>query len=244
MGVSPAVAASPTSPAVAVWEDFIDIFHSPSDVFARRERASAWVPILVVTAFIGTFFFLSSGLLEPLMDAEFRRAMAAGAAGSQTLDPEAMSKARAFGAVMAKVMAFIMVPIIIFLLAVVLWLAGKAVGASQVFGAALVVAAYSYVPRMLESLLTTFQALLMDPASLDGRYRVSISAARFLDPDTASPVLLAIAGRFDVFTIWTMVLLAIGLSVTGRIPRYQAAVGALIVWVVASLPEVIPAIAR
>ena len=44
------------------------------------------------------------------------------------------------------------------------------------------------------------------------------------DPDATSPALLAFIGRLDVFTIWVTVLLAIGLSVTGNIPRSRAAI--------------------
>jgi hypothetical protein len=86
------------------------------------------------------------------------------------------------------------------------------------------------------------QGLLLDPATLNGRFRLSLGVGRFLDPDTASPVLLALLGRVDVFTIWITVLLAIGLSVTGRIPRSRAAVAAAIVWVAGALPQLLGAL--
>lgn len=82
----------------------------------------------------------------------------------------------------------------------------------------------------------------MDPASLDGQYRVSIGPGRFLDPDTTSPLVLGLVGRLDVFTLWTTVLLAIGLSVTGRIPRRQAAMAAAIVWFVGAVPALLTAL--
>jgi len=49
-------------------------------------------------------------------------------------------------------------------------------------------------------------------------------------------------GRLDVFTLWTTVLLAIGLSVTGRIPRRQAAMAAAIVWFVGAVPALLTAL--
>ena len=64
----------------------------------------------------------------------------------------------------------------------------------------------------------------------------------FLDPDKTSPVLLALLVRVDVFTIWETVLLGIGLSITGKIPKSQALHGGGIVWFIGALPGVLPAL--
>ncbi|MDB4872113.1 MAG: Yip1 protein, partial [Gemmatimonadales bacterium] len=69
-----------------------------------------------------------------------------------------------------------------------------------------------------------------------------ISPARFMDPDQASPVLLALLSRVDPFVIWITVLLAIGLHVVGEIPKQQAYISAAIVWVVGALPAVFGAL--
>lgn len=230
---SPA-AAPPPAPA-AVWEDFVDIFTAPAGVFARREKGSFWIPTLVVAAVVGVVFIANQGVLQPMLDAEFQRGAAAAMRNNPAVTPEMMARMRSFGEKMAMVMAFIGVPIAVLLIGAALWLSGKLVDALQTFHAALVVAAYAYVPKIVESVLMTVQGLLMDPASLDGRYRMSIGPARFLDPDTASPVLLAVLGRFDLFVLWVTVLLAIGLAVTGKISRAKAAFAAAIVWVLGGL---------
>jgi hypothetical protein len=81
----------------------------------------------------------------------------------------------------------------------------------------------------------------MNPDKLTSVNSVSFSLARFMDPDHTSAVLIALASRVDVFTIWVTVLLAIGLSVVGRIPRQQAAIAAAIVWLLGAIPAVIGA---
>lgn len=235
--------SAPTPPAkVPVWEDFLDIFYAPSEVFARRERGSIWIPVLVVTLLVGVFFTLNSGMLEPMLDAEFRRSMEAARAQNPQLTDEQAQSMRGFTMMMGKVMAFAAIPVMVIVVGAVLWAAGRLVGAKQTMHAALVVTAYSYVPRALEAILTSVQGLLLDPATLDGRYRLSFGVGRFLDPDTTAPALLALVGRLDVFTIWVTVLLAIGLAVTGRIPRAQAAIAAAIVWLVGGLATIIPAL--
>jgi hypothetical protein len=125
---------------------------------------------------------------------------------------------------------------------VVLWIVGKFFDAKESIGAACMIATYAFFPRILDSLLRLVQAFMMDPSSLNGQYRVSLSAARFLDPDVASPLVVNLLGRIDLFTIWVTVLLAIGLSVVARIPRQRAAMAAIIVWVVGALPALLAAL--
>ena len=133
-------------------------------------------------------------------------------------------------------------PVTIFCVGIVLWLVGKLVDAKQSAGAALMVASYAYLPRVVEGIVGGGQALLLDPASLNGRFKLSLGAGRFLDPDTASPMLLAILGRVDVFTIWVTVLLVIGLAVTGKISRQKAAIAGVLVWIIGALPGVLGAL--
>ena len=233
-------APAPVKPA-SRWEDFIDIFYAPSDVYARRANSGFGIPMLVVTVLIGVIFLANSGVMQPIMDAEFSRGMAAAMKKNPQLTPEMAAKMRSVGETFGKIGVFIGMPIAMFLTGLALWVVGKFFNAKQTLAAAIMVASYAYVPRILESILNGVQGLLMDPASLDGRYRLSLGVGRFLDPNTASPMLLALVGRVDVFTIWVTVLLAIGLAVTGKIPRSKAAIAAVIVWVLGALPAVLGA---
>jgi hypothetical protein len=229
----------PTAEKAAVWEDFLDIFYAPSSVFARRENGSFWIPMLVVAVVLGALFFVNSRVMDPIFQAEMQRGMAKAMAKNPQLTPEMVNQMSSVSSSIAKVSAFVAIPIVVFLTGVLLYFVGKLFGAKQTFHAALVVAAYSYVPKIIEGVLAGVQGFLVDPAQLDGRYRVSLGLGRFLDPDTSSAALIGLLGRVDVFTIWVTVLLAIGLSVTGRIPRARAALAAVVIWVVGALPGVL-----
>jgi hypothetical protein len=233
--------ASPGASA-SRWEDFVDIFYAPSQVFARRENSGFGVPMLVVTALIGIIAVANSGVMQPIMDAEFSRATATTMRNNPQVTAEMMERSRGFGEAIAKYGAFVFIPVGIFFTGLALWLCGKLVDAKEHLNAALMVAAYSFVPRVVEGMLAGVQGLLLDPASLDGRFRLSLGLGRFLDPDTASPLSLALLGRVDLFTIWVTVLLAIGLSVVGRIPRSRAAIAAALVWVAGALPQILTAL--
>ena len=220
----------------------MDIFYAPASVFARRATSGFGIPMLVVTVLIGTLFLVNTGVMQPIMDAEFSRATAAAMRKNPKVTAEQMAQFRGIGEKFAAVFAFVGPPVAIFVVGLISWIAGKFVDAKQTFGAALMVAAYAFIPRVIGGIAAGVQGLLMDPASLDSQYRISLGPARFLDPDSASPVLLAVAGRLDVFTIWVTVLLVIGLSVTGRISRRKAAIAGVIVWMTGALPTLLTAL--
>jgi hypothetical protein len=226
----------------AVWEDFVDIFYAPSYVFARRENGSFWIPMLVVTLLVGTVYVLTSGAMQPIMDAEFNRQAAVAMRKNPQITPEAMERFRHIASRIGQVMTFVSMPIIIAMIGTALWLVGKLFDARQTFKAALIVAAYSCVPKVLEAVVNGVQALMLDPVQLNGPFRVSLGLGRFFDPDVASPVLIALVGRINVFTIWVTILLAIGLSVTGKIPRARAAIAAAIVWILGAVPMTLQAL--
>ena len=230
------VAATPMAQRAAVWEDFIDIFYAPAMVFARRARDSFWIPFFVVTIVIGALFYLNSGVLQPVMEGEFNRGMAAAMRSNPRLTPEMADRFRQTGIRIAQIGGFLLVPIAIVLTGTVAWLIGKLFDAKQAYGAALMVAAYAWVPKILEAVLNGVQGLFLDPDQLNGRFRLTLGVGRFFDPDVTSPILLGFIGRIDVFTIWVTVLLAIGLSVTGGISRSRAALAAPLIWAAGATP--------
>jgi hypothetical protein len=123
-----------------------------------------------------------------------------------------------------------------FVLGSVAWLVGKLVGSKQTYHAALVVAAWSYMPRVLQGAANAVQGLLMDPDKLNSQLSTSLSPARFMDVETANPMLYQLAGRFDLFTLWVAVLLGVGFYVTGKTTKGRAVVFGILMWVVGALP--------
>jgi hypothetical protein len=227
-----------SEPEASRWEDFIDIFYTPSSVFARRAMSGFLLPMVVVTVLTGALYIMNSGVWSPVMDAEMSRALAK---QSQQLTAEQMQSIRKVTDVTSKIGAFVFVPIGIFLTGLMLWVCGKFVEAKQTLRQATMVASFAFMPRIIEALVVAVQGLVLDPSSFNGRWRVSLGIGRFLDPDTTSPALLALLGRLDVFTIWVTVLLAIGLAVTGNIPRGRAAIAAAIVWLLGAAPLLLQA---
>ena len=225
----------------SLWEDFLEIFINPAAVFERRKASGFWLPLLVVTVAIAGLFLAFRGAMQPIMDAEYNRAIARVMEQNPQLTPEQLATGKAFQERFASIMIVLGVPVAILLVGLVLWMAGKLVGAVQTVGAACMVAAYSFSPRIVERLVEAAQALFLPEEQLTGRGAVSLGPARFFDPNSASPVLSALLLRADVFTLWVTVLLAIGLRVTGKVPMSKALLAAAIVWLVGGLPSLIGA---
>jgi len=235
---APPASAKPAS----LWEDFIDIFVSPSEVFERRRSSGFFVPLLVFVVLSVAITIVGHSALQPIFDSEFTRGMAAAAKKNPQITDAQIQTSRAFAEKLTPILIAFGAIIVPLLTGVILWIAAKFVDAKESIGAACMIACYAFIPRILDSLLRVVQAFVMDPSSLNGQYRVSLSAARFLDPDVASPLLVGLLGRIDLFTIWVTVLLAIGLSVVARIPRQKAAIAAIVVWIVGTLPALLQAL--
>jgi hypothetical protein len=210
----------------SLWEDFIDIFYAPSSVFARREHASPWPPILVVSALFILISFATFNVVSPTIEAEIRRGMSANPQMTEdmmnTMVKWAMTTAR-WGALFT--------PILIFVTGLWYWLVGKPFqNHPRTVTTAVMIVAYSYIIKCVGGILGGVQALLMDPTKLTSPYALSISAARFVDRDAMSPTMYALLTKFDLFSIWYVVLLAIGLRVTGRVSRNAAILFGFVYW--------------
>jgi hypothetical protein len=229
------------APSASLWEDFVDIFFSPASVFRRRERGSWFMPLLIVTVAIVIIAFLSRGALQPVMDAEFERAADAMRKNPQVTE-DMIAKTRGFFEFSRTYGPIVFTPITIIVVGLMTWIVAKLVDARQELNAAMVVAAYAFVPRVVQAIVNAVQGLLLRPDQLNSFVKLSFSPARFLNPDTANPVVLQLLNRFDLFTIWVTVLLAIGVYVTGRVSKERAAVAGVLFWIVGGLPAVLGAL--
>jgi hypothetical protein len=238
---SSTIPAAPVSAPVkdqSFWEDLIDIFISPAGVFRRRQNKSVWPPLLFVSIAIGVIVFATFNTVQPIFEAEFNRATAAQLAhnpGGPRATAEQLAKIRDIS---VSVIRYGIAPttlLTMLLLGAVAWLVGKLVGSKQTFQAALVVAAWSYMPRVLDAVLGGVQGLMMDESKLTGRAALSLGPARFFNPDATNPLLMQLLLRFDLVTLWVTVLLAVGLYVTGKVTKERAVIFGILIWLIGGL---------
>jgi hypothetical protein len=232
------------SKKAALWEDFVDIFFEPSAVFKRRATDKFGIALLILTILAGVLFVLSQGALQSIADAEFSRRAAVVLRTNAQITSEQFAQSRPLIERISEINYVIAFPITAILTGIVLWIVGKLFEAKTSLEAALLIAAYAQAPRLLEQVSNTIQGLLVNPARLVSHYSVTLSLARFFDPDQANPLVLALFARVDLFTLWVTVLLGLGLYITGKIGKGSASIAAAMVWCIGVLPAFVSALSE
>lgn len=214
----------------SVLEDFIDIFTSPAEVFKRRMGSGVWLQMLILTVIAVGLYLVTRSILMPIFDAEMSRAFAK----NPGMTADQIEGAKSMAAKIGPIFVAIGIPISMFFTGLFIWVAGKIFGAQQTLGDAVMVATYAWIPRVLQFVAAAAMGAMMDASKMNGLFSASLSAGKFLDPETTARPIYILAGRFDLFILWQTILLGIGLSVTGKISRSQAYIAMAIVWLIGS----------
>ena len=106
-------------------------------------------------------------------------------------------------------------PILIALIfALVFWGAYALLGgATTNFSTALSITAHALMTGLISSPLLILVLFLKDPSAIDVENPLATNIAAFL-PDESAKWLVALCKSFDIFTFWTLILLAIGFAAT------------------------------
>lgn len=220
-----------TVPARAgLFEDVIDLFVSPRELFARQRTPHFWGALIVLAVLSGILLFAAGTAIRPVLQAEAMRMIANNPNIEPGTTPPGLSFMTnpAFQAGMGAVIG----PIFILIVGVFVWLAGKIFGFQGSVVHGLAIATFASYPRLLTPIAEVLQSLFLDVNALTSRLQLSLGPARFLDPETTSANLRAVAARFDLTTLWVTVLIGIGLAVTGRMSKGRAAAAAGGLWLV------------
>ena len=235
--------AMPTRSADPGPMDLVEIYYAPKDVFARRAEGGEFaLPLIALPIVLTVLYYATQGAMQPVFDAEWARMLPKMMEKFPNMPPERIQGMKDFGAKWGGVGIFIGAGLVgPFVAGFVLWLVSRVVGAAVGFSQAVMIATFSLYPLIVEQVVNAAQALALPESSITSRYSVGLGPARFLDP-TASTMTMAVVGHIDLFTIWTAILVAIGLKVVARATTAQAATGAAAVWILGLLPGVIGAI--
>lgn len=106
-------------------------------------------------------------------------------------------------------------------------------GATLKFKQAFSATCYSFLPTGLSTILALIVMYFKDPADFDVRSPLPLSAGAFLDASSVPKWLHSVATSIDVFSIWVMLLLAVGFSAAlGKMRFPRALTLVLSTWVV------------
>jgi hypothetical protein len=227
--VTPAPASS------SVIEDIIDIFHSPSAVFARRRTdPKFWAAFFILALLMSVIGYVMLKNLSSVMDAQFAKQSAAVLKKNPQVTEEQLATMRRMGEKFAPVGFAVVAVISVFVLGVAVWLVGKLFESTADLRQAMVIATFASYPKLIDLLLTAVVAMTMGTGNIDNMFAATPSAARFAGSGASIAVLAALS-RISIGTIWATILIAIGLRVMGGISKQKAYTAALVLWLVGTL---------
>jgi hypothetical protein len=229
--------AAPAKPA-SLWEDFVDVFTQPSAVYARRRDGRFGAALLVLTVLTAAVFFATRPLVQPMFDRMFDAQAEAMARQNPGMTEEQRASAQAtmerFSRVFLPVGAVVGAPVLVLVAGALLFGVSRLGGAPVSFGQAATIVTYAQVPRLLGSFAAAGVLAFRDANELPPLQGAVAGPVLLLSRD-ASPVLVGLLSRFDLFTLWTTALVGIGVAVMARTTRAKGFVVAALLWGVATL---------
>ena len=249
MEVQPA--AEPTV-GLSQWQRVADTFAAPSKTFEdiKRGNKSWWMPLLIM-AVVGYILFAviySMIGMQQVVDNQIR------------LDPKAterMAQAtpeqREMGAKISLYITegvFIASPVMLMLVAAVVSVVlmgtiNFVLGGKATFGSVFAVWFYAMLPSIFKSLLGVVVILAgMAPESFNIKNFAPTNLGAFLDPVETNKALYALATSMDAITIWTLVLMSMGIATVAGVKRGSGYIAVFGWWAVIVLLGVATAAIR
>jgi hypothetical protein len=230
-----------TGPELGTIQRLIGVFFSPAKTFESIARSPGWdwlLPVAIISAMLLTAAFV----INPKLDTD--------AAVKQTMkkleenpnipaDQRGKMEERVRGqyeSVRSGYARFFALPFVVIAL---LFVAGVYHGVAAAFGAktryVTVLAGYAWaqMPQVLKGLIGFAVAIPRDRIDLkEAETLVKSSVGAFLDPQTTSAAIRAIATSIDLFEIWGIVLGSIMLARCTKLSKNTATVTVVSLWLV------------
>lgn len=212
----------------------IGVLTSPEKTFQALREKPAWIVALLVLVLLGAganWFATQKTDAEDLVRAGIEQR-------GQELDENQIQNAidfqEKFGTLLFVGGAVIAAPVVYLVVALVCWVAFNLVGGDWRFKHAFSTVLHSFMPWAVAALLTipiVMSRSEISAAELQGGNLLPSSLA-LLAGDETSPVVKALLGSVDLFSIWSLFLLATGASVVARISKSTAITTTAIIWAV------------
>lgn len=216
-----------------VFERMMGVLFSPGETFADIARRPDILAPLVIILILG---YLSTALIIPKMDFSAMTAMQAEQMRKQNpnMSEEQLTQMEHITMATAKVFGWIGPLIMVLWYAIVagaLLLAFRLFGGQGTYKQAFSTTLYAWMPLVLFTILMT--VVVMARGTFDPTAAATLvkSNPAFLVDFKEQPVLFSLLASFDVFTIWTIALLAIGFATLSKTSIGKAVAIVFSLWI-------------
>jgi len=209
--------AEAETPALSFPERLIGVFISPGETFADVARKPGFIAPLVsiiLLAIAGTEVFLHKIGMEPVVRWAMEHSSRTANMPADQLEAT-LAKIVPFYNWMARVGGIVWPLLVVLVGALVGLIAVNSIFGGKIkFKTAFSISSYAYAVNIIYYLLAPIMIFFGDPDHYvsNPQNPAPTSVGFFLNPLSASKPLLTFAGAFELFTIWNLVLLAVGFS--------------------------------
>jgi len=231
----------PATEKASRWEDFIDVFISPAELFRRRANDSWTIPVIVLAVASLVVYFGFMSVNRAFMNATMAQAVAE--------NPQAaagMERMVGMQSTIGGIFLPIGMVIGVMIAALFIWFACKIMSIELRYRQALTISAFVGFLMVLQMLVVSIVAMFKvnRGEALDPISDRSTGILYFMEPAEMNAAVIALLSRVDVFAIWTAIITAIALIAVTNAPRNRAYVAAALVWFIGAVPMLIPAMMK
>ena len=235
--------SAPAQPGLTQWQRVANTFSAPSKTFddIRRGNRSWWLP-LILMAIAGYLFFAVVDQrigIRQAIDNQIRMSpraeeQMARLAPEQREKSEALSARIVEGVFYAAPVAGMLEYAVLTL--VMLGTVNLLFGGKAKFGAVFAVYYHAFLPQLIKVLLGIVVIFAgMAPESFNLKNFTPTNLGAFLDPSDTNKALYSLATSLDLVTIWTLVLLSIGVATVAGVKRKSGYIAVFGWWAIVIL---------
>ena len=207
----------------------VGVFVSPSSTFADIARRPDWiVPILLLLVVSYVSVFMIAGKID--FNTVYRQAMEA-----QHMPPDQQERALRIATSIGKSIMYV-APFFsiggLVIAALLLWLGLRMLGGQLTFLQSFAVTAYAWMPHVLAGIIGIIVSMSRKTIGVEELQTLVHSNPAFLVSMKTNPVLFNFLSTLDLFSIWVIILLTIGLSIAAKVSKVKAFAVVITLWAV------------
>jgi hypothetical protein len=232
--MTPEVPSENAAPQLSAAGRIMNVFVDPKKAFTDIVARPTWIVPIVLLVLVSLAFTITyttkigwDRYFHQIADTNTRM---------QQMDAQARESAIQmqvkFGPIFGYLFSLIGIPIMALIVGGVVLLVTKLAGASLKFKQTFAIAAWAMLPGLISSALAIVVMFLKNPEDFNLQNPLAFNLAAFLEPPpNTGKFLYSFAKSFDLFTIWMILLVAVGISVAVRkMPFAKALMLVVVPW--------------
>ena len=213
----PPLVAQPEQPQMNEAARLAGVFFSPGKAFADIARRPRWWVPLILISILSTIYLTAftqrvgwESVLRPAIESNQATQNMSVQQREQLISTAAgYYKYVGYGSVLTMLLYVFIVAVILMFLFDTMMSAG--IGLKRMMA----IVAYGFLPLVIQTALSMVVLYLKDPEEFNLRNPLMFNVGAFMSPDSPA-ALRALGSSIDLFSLWIIILLAIGVSAAGR----------------------------